>query len=73
MLILRKVGTIAPTLRKLSYSFTQVDWEHIPKHWNLKNSKKEKRMLYSNKEGYLPKYITDLNDTLKLPGIAEDR
>ena len=71
MLLLRSLKTTFP-LKKLSYAFTQVDWEHIPKLWNLKNTKAEKRILYG-KDGFLPKYITDLNDTLKLPGVGSDR
>ena len=73
MIILRKVVPVSIPLMRIRYQFTQVDWEHFPRMWNTKSTKKEKRILYGKKDSPLPRYIADLNDTLALPGMTQDR
>lgn len=57
----------------MRFEFSQKTWEYMPKHWNLKNTKQEKRMLHGKQMNFFPKYAFNFNDTLNIPGITDDK
>jgi len=55
------------------FEFSQKTWEKIPRYWNLKNTKEEKRMLHGKHMNPFPKYLFNFNDTLAIPGVTDGK
>jgi hypothetical protein len=45
----------------------------MPKPWNLPNTRKEKKILYSKELNPFPKFVASLQDTLHIDGLTGEK
>ena len=67
--MLRKLVALPNNLMKQTYKFSVVDWQQIPKPYNVSTTVQQKKLLKHPTLKPLPKYMGTLNDSLHIPGM----